>query len=564
MVYCGKASQGCQSCRKRRIKCDKVKPECSQCVRIGKKCSGYRDQLSLMFRDESAKVMQKAHAQWGVGEEGVEAGTATAYDDDAASSSKSPTPSFGGDIVQLSPVQTLPSPPASQAGSMPSGVRDLAKVQAPILPTSEEQGFQFYVNRYLVGHPDEPRNLDELRSDTWLWDPALKDVSAALGLASLSNLRGDHEMMVSARKQYGKALRMAGSMLMSKDPSSVDVTARLVVLLAMYELVKGTELTTGTVYAHVAGGAALIRQWYPMRKTPCGGVRPLLQLCFSTFLTAYEIGIALPAEFNDWVAFCQQGMPADDQRAPELGLMIARFIKLASYTRFNVLQDGIASTAATMQEAIDIEKGFEKWEDELDGHWLFTAEKTLHLPPAAVFQGEYHDYYDMWVARIWNYYRWARILANQQILDLADKYPASCGPLLARHYPNGRNDCIDTAGDMARDILASTPSHWRHPLLGDKTPLPVQQQGGAGAGAAGIPVLLFQLRAAACAPGVPIEYWSWAYGVMECVWGDMGMQHAKSMMDALLAHRESLRRDELRDQEAQPKERFFLGLIHEG
>ncbi len=30
--------------------CDKVRPECSQCLRVHKKCPGYRDQLSLMFR----------------------------------------------------------------------------------------------------------------------------------------------------------------------------------------------------------------------------------------------------------------------------------------------------------------------------------------------------------------------------------------------------------------------------------------------------------------------------------------------------------------------------------
>ena len=48
------------------------------------------------------------------------------------------------------------------------------------------------------------------------------------------------------------------------------------------KVVKGTELSTGSIYAHVAGAAALIRSWFPMRRTPCGGVRPLLLLCYST------------------------------------------------------------------------------------------------------------------------------------------------------------------------------------------------------------------------------------------------------------------------------------------
>lgn len=159
------------------------------------------------------------------------------------------------------------------------------------------------------------------------------------------------------------------------------------------------------------------------------------------------------------------------------------------------------------------------------------------------------------MARIWNYYRWARILVNQMILDLAAKNPTSSHSLINLAATKDR---LDTVRLLSRDILASTPSHWRHPLLGDKTPLPVQQQGGAGAGAAGIPVLLFHLKVAGCAPGVPLEYWQWSYGVIECIWGDMGMQHAKSMMDAMAVHRA-----EADKPENKPKQRFILGLTYE-
>ncbi|KAL7936777.1 hypothetical protein V8C35DRAFT_296438 [Trichoderma chlorosporum] len=36
-----KVKTGCVNCKKRRIKCDEIRPECSQCVRSKKKCSGY-------------------------------------------------------------------------------------------------------------------------------------------------------------------------------------------------------------------------------------------------------------------------------------------------------------------------------------------------------------------------------------------------------------------------------------------------------------------------------------------------------------------------------------------
>lgn len=61
-------------------------------------------------------------------------------------------------------------------------------------PSLEERGIQFYVDRYLLGHPDEPKTIGELGSSAWLWNPALQHVMAAVGLAGLSNLTGNAGM----------------------------------------------------------------------------------------------------------------------------------------------------------------------------------------------------------------------------------------------------------------------------------------------------------------------------------------------------------------------------------
>ena len=241
--------------------------------------------------------------------------------------------------------------------------------------------------------------------------------------------------------------------------------------------------------------------------------------------------------FHDWMSFSQRTMLPEDKPAVKLGMLIASFVELSSSVRFNVLHDGKISINSTLEQFLTIDEELGDWEDSLDGSWCYKTERGSHLPPAAVFEGEYHNYYDMWVARIWNHYRWSRILVNQLILELGSNNTVSGQPLISAE---GRRQRLATIRRLARDILASTPSHWRHPLLGDKTPVPVQQKGGAGAGSAGIPILLFHLRIAACAPGVPSGYLDWAYGVLECIWGDMGMHHAKAMMDELLAHRKSL------------------------
>ncbi|KAK7208672.1 hypothetical protein V2G26_015850 [Clonostachys chloroleuca] len=532
MVYCGKASQGCQSCRTRRIKCDKLRPDCSQCVRVSKKCPGYRDQLSLMFRDESSKVIQKAHAQWGV-DDVPEASGSTLTE---PTSSKPPASTLPHD--QISAASTLPSPPSSHAGFS----TDLAPylhggVHPSIGESYEDQGFRFYINRYLIGHPDEPRTAAELSMGGWHWDPALRDIFTAVGLAGLSNLKGDLELMSTARRQYGSALRTAGQLIQSKQQPSVDVTSRLVVLLALFELVKGTELSAGTVYAHVAGGAALIRSWFPMQQAQCGGVRPLLQLCYSTFITAYETGMDLPAMFLDWVTFARQAMTPEDEPAAELGLLVAQFVELSSCIRFRSPSLQGAARKDALQKLERLDSRLATWEESLDGQWLFSTENGNHFHPAAIFRGEYHRYSDMWIAAMWNYYRWARVLVNQAIFEIINGSPS----IATSSKVPGAPSPLQIIQRLSKDLFASTPSHWRHPLLGEKGNLSVRQiQPGGGAGSAAIPILLFHLKGAACAPGVSIEDLDWTYAIMECIWGDMGMLNAKGTMNELMMHRDRL------------------------
>ncbi|CAI7655041.1 unnamed protein product [Penicillium glandicola] len=63
MVYCGRPSTSCNNCRAKKRRCDKAVPECGQCCRMGQKCDGYRDPSSLIFRDESTQVINRARSK---------------------------------------------------------------------------------------------------------------------------------------------------------------------------------------------------------------------------------------------------------------------------------------------------------------------------------------------------------------------------------------------------------------------------------------------------------------------------------------------------------------------
>lgn len=257
------------------------------------------------------------------------------------------------------------------------------------------------------------------------------------------------------------------------------------------------------------------------------------------FIHAHVDGVPAAANFNDWVNFSRPLLDDVDQPAIDLGLLIARFLELSAFVRNHVLSDGRRWTASALQKMLELDADFVKWAEEREGPWQYRTVTSQDLPLQAVFHGEYHVYYDLWFARMWSHYRWARILINQMILDFANNNPMSSLPLLSVLEQDERFQLIRT---LCRDLLVSAPNHWRHPLLSDSEAVFFEQPGGAGSGAAGIPILLFHIKVAACAPGVPGEYWEWGQGIIECIWSDMGMLHAKSMMEAMRAHRDGLMR----------------------
>lgn len=55
------ASQGCVTCRRRRVKCDETRPFCKACLRLGLECAGYV-RPRLRFKDETVRYLGEPHA----------------------------------------------------------------------------------------------------------------------------------------------------------------------------------------------------------------------------------------------------------------------------------------------------------------------------------------------------------------------------------------------------------------------------------------------------------------------------------------------------------------------
>lgn len=103
----------------------------------------------------------------------------------------------------------------------------------------DDRGVQFYISRYLHDQPDGPRTTEELVSYCTSSD-AMRNIVVAVGLAGLSNLRGDKDLGLYAREKYVSALRHTGQLVLSsqvrQDPVGFALSVKSVVTLALFEV----------------------------------------------------------------------------------------------------------------------------------------------------------------------------------------------------------------------------------------------------------------------------------------------------------------------------------------
>lgn len=361
---------------------------------------------------------------------------------------------------------------------------------------------------------------------------------AALGLAALGNLNDDKQLQHLSKTQYGEALVRTNEAL--QDPvKNLETAIRTTVMLALFQCVHTTHESHENARVHILGCMALIKAALPIRSAPAMGVRGVLQLCFSLLIPCLKSGAPMPPNFFDPIRYAITSgfLPEDERPAVALIHTCARFASLNAATRSTAYIDRHDATADVMQKLLSIDDELDTWETSQQGKWLYEIHTDSSLPPEAVFRQTYHRYSDVWTSRIWNHFRWARLLTNQTLLGFVERYPVSAAGVVSLAQ---QDRCHETIRRMALDVLTSVPTHYKHPRLTYRHLDAIQTHGGAGAGAVGIPHLMFHLQVAACAPGVPLDMWTWAVDLMETAWGELGMLHAKSLAELARYHRAKL------------------------
>lgn len=277
-----------------RIQCNLVEPACTQCLRAGKICPGYRDQLSLLFRDESAKVIKKAR-----GLEIPRRRRETHQNEEK--------PKENLDASALLPPNDVETPHNTQCSlstetfsgaKFPSLTSGRFLLYSLFSSTNLEDLSITFLTCYVA--VISPFATAQSSSPTPLFtSKASFDAVSCVGLAGLSNVTNNQDLMMIARHKYAATIRHVGAALQEPASADLDDTFKAVIMLALFEvhipysirslieadthlqIVNGTSQSRKAWALHVDGAAALLKAIASKQPLRQPGFRMQLHFCFS-------------------------------------------------------------------------------------------------------------------------------------------------------------------------------------------------------------------------------------------------------------------------------------------
>ncbi|CZR55859.1 related to negative acting factor [Phialocephala subalpina] len=431
MVYCGKPSKACGECRLRRTKCDYKRPSCSQCLRAGRACKGYRDPSDLMFRDESEGLSVRRQRI---------KNTSQKLADPSTGKSKAIVPADSGTLTPPFAIPFLAVNPCF---------------------SPEEQATCFFFQNYVLGDDSFATGSFEFLPNVYLTGEigiALSDSLAALGLVGLAHFYKASSLELTAKFKYHSAMRTLSAQLRNLESAKSDQTFIAIMLLAYYEVnTCDSRQSMETWTKHINGAVTLMQlRGFDSLRTPVG-YHLFKQLRTQVIINCSHRHATIPPFIVEWSN--QLDFETIEQAAgTSLSLLVIRYTNLRA--SMNCWKD-YSDTEGVISTAYALECDFATWAKTCPVQYIY---QTINLEKRVdeVFSDHYHVYSNVWVATTWNHYRCARLLTNEIILDqlgyLYETDPTSS--LLTSHPCFHESTMLEANTNLmhlCEDICASVP-----------------------------------------------------------------------------------------------------------
>ncbi|RFU24018.1 hypothetical protein B7463_g12321, partial [Scytalidium lignicola] len=516
MSFRGTPSKGCAPCRAKRTKCDYTRPSCSQCLRAGRDCHGYRDPSKLRFFHQTPQGIARKDAR---------------------------TP-------PRTPSNALALRGPSEARSSPKSECSVQTISPCLSDSLEFQATCFFLSNYAWEGTQSSKGLFDyipgILNAQESTGGALMDAVMALGLAGISITKnGNSKIMISAKERYNRALAATNCALQT-DEAKADQTLIAVMLLGLFEtntcdaprsMKSWTRHTNGAIQLLYLRGKEQL-QTYTGRKI-------FIQLRSQIIVHALQRRARVPDFVTEWSLSNLQHETDEHLIANHLCLLTIECCNLrATMTSMHDFTNSFAIVSA----ALELDSTLEIWAAENPYVYNIVPLKTR---TDSVFADYYHTYPNILVATSWNTYRSVRILLNELLLaqmgylisqeaksmttpppDETEAHftpslspdSSSTSPSSTSKYRSLMRRSHAVLVHLTQDICASVPFY-----LGDPAPPSSLLQPPPPPRAAGGNLLLWPLFMAACTNMTSDLMRSWVMQQMEKIAEDMGIRQAQAL-----------------------------------
>ncbi|KAL2822317.1 hypothetical protein BDW59DRAFT_149472 [Aspergillus cavernicola] len=484
MVFCGKPSKGCGECRSRKIRCDQGRPTCSQCAKGNRACPGYRDELSLMFRDESQQVVRKAKT----GSSGRRTKKAAPkksppVPDSHSSSTNSP------DVSSVGKASTPTSSPTINFGSDICDFNDVNDVDVQLINADQLYQQQLTYKPWKI-QPSWQLTVDEavnyfIRHNVWPgaifmmnWEPkspghpsatlseqAQMAALVSVGTAMLSRVRRSKELELAAEREYGHALTLLTRAVCNEKESRANQTLSAVLLLAIFEVITSRSIKSIEKWTnHIYGAAALLELRGPEHLQSEEGLKLFVQLRFQIIISCLQRGMRVPESLLECSKIAMYLRPQIDAYCDRLICIAGSLSNLRADIRTK------ASTDANeiLSRAYAIEAELLAWVAAGPPDFLYTTYECSSVEQWVrmfgnkpfPYNNQYHVYRDLWICHTWNQYRCSLIIVCEIILSCLRRLSgASPTVTMSKELQNHCARIRNVTRELASDICASAAYH---------------------------------------------------------------------------------------------------------
>ncbi|KAJ5151742.1 hypothetical protein N7492_010037 [Penicillium capsulatum] len=428
MVYCGKPSKGCGHCRSRKIRCDQLRPACSQCIRTHRECPGYRDQLSLMFRDENKSVLRKVSSTGDADlskpkrsstrslrtaslkrtSNAITRGSLSGKSaSNAAASSVPCANSRDVDLLQVIAGDPWQIPPEIHPSAVPCQNQAISfYLQSNAIPGN------FWWGDSLVKILNEPGNACK---------QALQASMTAVASAMMCRVRKADSMQQLARKEYFSAITLLNSALSNPRESRTNQTLAAIILLAIYELITSSAAKDVEVWTnHIKGATAILELRGIEQMSTETGRQLFMHLRSQIMISCLQRDVRLPESIFQYSEFAKAVQPSDAY-VHDIAIITGRLTCLRADIKAGLVMD----PQEIISLASDIESELNAWHAALPSDVQFDIvpipqDDYLFLDRCrglAPYDDLYHLYPSTWAANVWNQYRCTRILLSEILLS---------------------------------------------------------------------------------------------------------------------------------------------------